>query len=320
MKIVTFIKNWTLPISMVFGVLAYFVYVNIHALDGTHQFMNRFVGIFQPLLIFCMLFLSFCRVRFKDLKLHGWQWLLLLMQVGAFLLVSLPVILNPEIPHRILYESAMICFICPTATAAAVVTVKLHGNANSVISYTCLINLVASVLIPTMVSFLHSGTHDMDFFTSFTLILSRVFPLLIMPLFLAFIIRKVAPRWHRWFESVSNSAFYLWTICLALAIAITTKALVHSHETMGVYIGIAVVSAMCCVLQFVLGRRLGRHFGESISGAQSFGQKNTAFAIWMAYTFMNPVTSLAGGFYCIWHNVINSYQLWKERKVSLSEA
>ena len=113
---------------------------------------------------------------------------------------------------------------------------------------------------------------------------------------------------------IKDLAFYLWAIALSLAIAVTAKAIDHSHEALWEYIGIAIISAVCCLVQFVIGRIIGRHHGDRIAGAQSLGQKNTAFAIWMAYTFMNPVTALAGGFYSVWHNVFNSYQLWKARK------
>ncbi len=39
------------------------------------------------------------------------------------------------------------------------------------------------------------------------------------------------------------------------------------------------------------------------------GQKNTVFAIWMGYTFLTPETSIVGGFYSIWHNIYNSWQI-----------
>ena len=61
-------------------------------------------------------------------------------------------------------------------------------------------------------------------------------------------------------------------------------------------------------------RRIGRKHGEPVAGTQSLGQKNTVFAIWMGYTFLNPVTALAGGFYSLWHNLVNSWQLWRVRK------
>ena len=55
-------------------------------------------------------------------------------------------------------------------------------------------------------------------------------------------------------------------------------------------------------------------YDETIAGTQTLGQKNTVFAIWMGATFMNPVTATAGGFYSVWHNLFNSYQMYKARK------
>jgi len=58
----------------------------------------------------------------------------------------------------------------------------------------------------------------------------------------------------------------------------------------------------------------GRKFDDEISGGQALGQKNTVFAIWVGYTFFTPITSIAGGFYSIWHNVFNSWQLYRKNK------
>jgi len=44
------------------------------------------------------------------------------------------------------------------------------------------------------------------------------------------------------------------------------------------------------------------------------GQKNTILAIWMAHTYLNPLSSVAPGSYVLWQNIINSCQLWKKRK------
>lgn len=52
MGVIRFLKNWTLPIAMLAGVIAYFVYVNIPGLGFTRPFVNRAVDIIQPLLIF----------------------------------------------------------------------------------------------------------------------------------------------------------------------------------------------------------------------------------------------------------------------------
>ncbi len=310
-----FLKNWMLPIAMLCGVASYYIYVHIPALDGTHAIANNLISYIQPFLLFCMLFVSFCRVSVRELKPQGWMLKLLGIQVVSYVLMGLLVILFPDMSGRVVLESAMICMICPTATAAAVVTTKLRGSSSVVISYTCLINLAVSLVVPAMVPFLHEGAVEgMSFETSFLLILGKVFPLLIMPLVVAWFVRHLFPRFHAAILRQTNLAFNLWAVSLSLAIAVTTKAIAHSGESVWVLTGIALASLFCCLGQFVCGRIIGRHHGEPVAGAQSLGQKNTVFAIWMAYTFMDPVTAMAGGFYSLWHNLVNSWQLYQVRK------
>jgi BASS family bile acid:Na+ symporter len=315
MKIITFIKNWMLPIAMAVGAASYYIYVSIPALDATHEVVLKAISYVQPALLFCMLFVSFCRMGIRELKPRAWMLKLLAIQVVSFVAMGLLVVWMPEMPSRVVVESAMICMICPTATAAAVVTTRLHGNANVVVSYTCLINLAVSLVVPAMVPFLHeSATPGMTFEISFLLILAKVFPLLIMPLVVAWLVRHLFPRFHAFILRQPNLAFNLWAVSLSLAIGVSVKALVHSEESLWNMVGIAIASLLCCLLQFVLGRLIGRKHGEPVAGTQSLGQKNTVFAIWMGYTFLNPVTALAGGFYSLWHNLVNSWQLWRVRK------
>ncbi len=317
MKIVRFIKDWALPISMLTGVASYFLYVNIHALDSTHQFMSIAISNYiQPALIFCMLFVSFCKVTPYQLKPKRWMIAPLLFQALSFIILGATIIYNQDSPWKVIVESAMICMICPTATAASVVTARLNGNASAVVSYTCIINLVASILIPAIVPLLHDTHTEFSFWGAFFIILHKVFPTLIFPLLLAFALEYTIPSLHCKIKAQKNLAFNLWIVALALAIAVTTKAIVHTKESFYSLIGIAVASLICCIVQFVFGRAIGIKYDEKIAGAQTLGQKNTVFAIWMGATFMNPVTATAGGFYSVWHNIVNSYQLYKASKMS----
>lgn len=315
MNYIRFVKDWALPISMLTGVASYFIYVNIHALDFTHEFvLNVISNYIQPMLIFCMLFVSFCKVKLKELKPCKWMIRSLLLQTLSFVGLGLLIIAMPDISGKVVIESAMLCMICPTATAAAVVTSKLNGNSSAVVSYTCLINLMVSVVVPAIVPLLHETHADLTFWSSFFIILRKVFPTLIFPLVFALMLQKVAPKIHAKILSHKNLAFDLWIVALALAIGITVKAIVHTDETVYSLIGIAIASLICCLIQFITGRYIGEKYGETIAGTQTLGQKNTVFAIWMGATFMNPVTSTAGGFYSVWHNIFNSYQLYKARK------
>lgn len=305
-----FFKNWTLPIAMLAGALGYFAYVSLPALDSTHAFALGLVSVLQPALLFAMLFLTFCKVRPSDLRPAGWQGWLLLLQIGIFLLLALAVYLMPDNNWRIVVESAMLCMICPTATAASVITRKLGGDAGTLMTYTIAINLAVALLIPVVVPIIHPQS-DLTFLHSFLIIIAKVFPLLLGPFLASVLLRWLSPRSTEWLAQRRDLPFYLWAVSLSLAIAMSVRSIVHTHCPWHYQLGIALVSLLACILQFAFGRKMGRRYGAPITAGQACGQKNTVLIIWMGYTFMTPITSIAGGFYSVWHNLWNSYQLLK---------
>lgn len=308
-----FLKDWSLPIAMLGGVAAYFTYVNISFFDDTHATVNRLIGLLQPALIFSMLFVTFCKIRFSDLRLERWHFILLAFQIIAFALFSSVAAFTPLTPSmHVLAESFMLCLICPTATAAAVITARLGGNAASLLTYTILINFAVAAIAPLFLTLAHpvAGT---DFLSSFFVIAGKVFPLLLCPLLAASLVRKFLPGLQDFIvKRCRNLPFYLWLVALSLAIGVTVKSIVHCDLSVYVQIGIALVSLFCCIVQFAFGRFIGKRYGDAVTGGQSLGQKNTVFAIWLAYTFLTPVTSIAGGFYSIWHNTVNTWQLYRK--------
>lgn len=313
MDVLRFCRNWTLPIAMGMGVLIYFVYVNIPWLAPAKPYVLRAVDIVQPMLIFCMLLLSFCKISFQDLHPCKWHVWLLLIQGGCFLLLGLLLVCFPGFSGRVLVEGAMLCLICPTATASAVITFKLGGSAARVTTYTILVNFLAALLIPLVVPLLSPNAGE-SFGVSFTRIMGKVFPMLLCPFVLAVLLRFLCPKLHARLAGMQNVSFYMWAVALMLAIALTVKSIVHSEVAVWYQIGLAVVSFLCCIAQFYFGKRIGNCYGDSISAGQALGQKNTVFAIWLGYTFFTPVTSIAAGFYSVWHNIVNSYQLYRLRK------
>lgn len=314
MKLIRFLKNWTLPIAMSAGVASYLIYAQIPFSAAFRNFVNQSVSIIQPLLIFAMLFLTFCKVNLKDLHLCKWHGILLLFQALSFSALGLILILlRPHNTLQVLLEGAMICLICPTATAAAVVTRKLGGSAENLTTYTILINLLAALLIPLLVPLVHPHP-ELGFANSFLLILGKVFPLLLLPLVTAVLVRYLFPKIHARILQYTDLAFYLWAVALVLAIAVTVKSIAHSTVSVYTQIGLAFVSLACCILQFWYGKRTGRRYNDTISAGQALGQKNTVLGIWVGYTFFSPITAIVGGFYSVWHNVINSWQLYRIRK------
>ena len=304
-------RDWSLPIVMLAGVVMYLLYANIPFFRGTGHIASAIVSVLQPLLIFSMLFVTFCKVRLKELKPSRWHLWLLAFQLLPFAVISLSITFFPTMPVtvKVLLEAAMMCLVCPTATAAAVITAKLGGNSASLISYTIQINIAVALVAPLFLAFSHP-MEEMSLGASFLLILAKVFPLLLCPLLCAELLRLLLPRVHGYIVTKGrNWPFYLWLVALSLAIAMTTRAIAHSSLPFVVMAGIAAVALVCCLLQFYVGRRIGRRYGEVVAGGQALGQKNTVFAIWFAYTFLTPVTAIAGGFYSLWHNLVNTRQL-----------
>lgn len=315
MKARQFLRDWPLPIAMSSGVIIYLLYVNIPFFDSTHRVAAEVISYVQPALIFAMLFVTFCKVRVRELKPHKWHLQLLAFQLVAFIVISLSIYAfrNMPLTLRVLLEAAMLCLICPTATAAAVITARLGGNSASLISYTMQINIAVAMVAPLFLAFSHPVDGE-NLISSFMLIMGKVFPLLLLPLLCSELLRRVAPSVHGWLLSKGrNLPFYLWLVALSLAIAMTCRAIAHSSVSIYAMAGIAVVSLFCCLVQFAFGRHVGRRHNETITGGQALGQKNTVFGIWFAYTFLTPVTAIACGFYSVWHNLVNTWQLYHSR-------
>ena len=323
-----------LPIAMTTGASVFLIYDAVPCLHRFGPFLSDMVGFLQPLFIFSMLFLTFCRIEPKDLKPHRWHWWLLLIQGGLFSLLGLVAYLLISMlsvesgDWVVLIECAMLCLICPTATAAAVVTRKLGGDVPGITTYIILINILAAVLVPLVVPLVHPIA-EIDFWMAFSMIMAKVFPLLILPCLAAWLVRYLFPKLHRWFLKFPDLPFYIWSLALCLAIAVTTKSIMRSDMSLFMLAMMSLISLICCVLQFGVGRFIGGKYRpriyipaveergkavRKVTAGQAMGQKNTIFAIWMAYTFMTPESSIVGGFYSIWHNIYNSWQLYRAGK------
>jgi BASS family bile acid:Na+ symporter len=311
-KVVRFLKNWTLPVAMVTGAMAYLLGRELPFSSETRQSIISVIETLQPLLLFVMLFVAFCKVSPKALKPRRWHLWLILTQVALFIVSCLVLWQYPDTGARLVLEGFLLSIICPTATACAVVTQKLGGDSATTTAYTILINLVVAVVAPLMLPLAHPH-EGLTFLPAFLTIIKKVFPLLILPLLLAWFVRYCTPRLHHLILQTRDLAFYLSAVALSLAIAITVRALVHSDESLWHVAAIAGASLVACVFQFAFGKWVGSRYGFRLEGGQAMGQKNTIFIIWLGYTFLSPISATAGGFYSVWHNVVNSWQLYKKR-------
>ncbi|MDE5568643.1 MAG: transporter, partial [Muribaculaceae bacterium] len=110
-------------------------------------------------------------------------------------------------------------------------------------------------------------------------------------------------------------SFYIWAVSLLIVVGKSVSFVMSEPAgAIPVMIAIAGASLVVCIIQFVIGRRVGRRFGDPVAGAQGLAQKNTVLAIWMALNFLNPISSVGPASYILWQNTINSGQLYFKTK------
>lgn len=309
-----FLKNWTLPLAMFAGAIGYFLLANVTILEPAKPFVNWLIAVLTPFLIFAQLLLTFCKIEPKELLPKAWHvWLLSIQAVSSGIIALLLIFCPMEEAYRDIFEGAMVCLICPTATAAAVITGKLGGRASTLTTYTLLSNVLAAIAVPLVFPLVEPHA-DITFVVAFLKILSKVFPLLLAPFFIALLFRYYIPSVHRLLSKYHGVAFYLWAVALTIVTGQTVRSLVTAAADVSIEIMIALAGLATCCLQFYFGKRIGSAYHDRISAGQALGQKNTVLAIWMAVTYLNPLSSVGPGSYVVWQNIFNSYQLWKKRK------
>ena len=316
LKLLQFIKNWTLPFSMGIGAVVYLVFYYVPALEGASQWFAPLFNSILPLFMFLILYVTFCKVDFKKLapvKWHFWttacQLLFVVSIVGAILFFHIGG------KQLILLESILACIISPCAAAAAVVTLKLGGNLEQMTTYTFLSNLLCALLIPVCFPLIEPAS-QMTFWGAFSLIMRKVCLVLVVPMLLALLTKSLPllHRFHQWLIHIPDLSFYLWGCSLMIVTGTTLKNIFHAGTSVLFLLLIGFSGLVLCLFQYAIGRYIGRFFGTSIESGQALGQKNTAFAIWIATTYLHPLSTVGPGCYILWQNIINSIEIWKKGK------
>lgn len=287
------VKNCVLPLAMVIGAVFY-------RQMGELTFLS-------PYLIFMMLFITYCKLNYGDIRPHRFDLLLLGVQMS----LSAAVYGLCSVCFRhVVAEGIFICVFIPTATAAPVITSMLGGSISRVATFSLVSNLFVAAAGPFVLAAVGDNS-EIGFMESFFLILRRVVPLLVGPLVLAVVFRKITPKAHSYILRHQEISFYLWAASLIIVVgSCVSFAISHyAPENTLPMVLLAAGALAVCLLQFKIGRMVGGRFGDKVSGGQGLGQKNTVLAVYLALTYMNPIASIAPAAYIAWQNIINSWQL-----------
>ncbi len=288
-------RTFVLPVAMLMGGFMSGVFAPLNAAT--------------PYMLFVMLFVTFCRIspsemRFSPLVL----WLIALQILGG---AAVYIVLGQV--DTALAQGVAICVYAPTAVAAMVVGGLLGADLAKMATMTFFSNLTVGLLSPAL--FALAGANGGSFDDVFLAVISRVGPLLLIPLAASVILRRATPRLHAAIARRQGITFWLWAVALVITTARTVEFVKEHRGNLILVIAIMASAAAACVAQFAIGRIIGKKYGDPISGGQSMGQKNTLLAIWMAQTYFAPLSSIGPASYVVWQNLVNTLQMWnKSRK------
>ena len=293
---VKIIKDWILLIAIITGIL-------------TYQWVWR-LSFLVPYLLFVMLLLTFSNISWKDIRFHPAHiWLLLIQLIGSIVVYLL---IRPF--NEMLAQGALICVLAPTANAAPAITGMLGGSVGFLTAYMLFCNLAVAIAAPIYFSFMHLHG-ELSFLDSAWYIGKRVFPLLVLPLFLAAALRTWVPKVNQTLVRISQFTLYFWVVVVIIVMGSAVRLVVDREiSDYSTKIGLAVIALILCCFQFIVGRRIGYRYGDPVSSGQGLGQKNTSLAIWMAQAFLIPLVCIAPATYIIWQGIINSFQLWRKNR------
>ena len=313
-RVIGFLKEWTLPVSMGVGAALYLLFAFVPWLGGPSLVLAPVCDAILPVFMFLVLFVTFCKVDFHQMRPVWWHvWVLLFNLLFVGMVMAVILLMRPQSDRLVLLEALLMCIIAPCATAAAVVTQKLGGSLEQMTTYTFMSNFLTVLLVPVCFPLIEKGS-DVSFAEAFWKIFYQVVVLLVLPMLLAYIVKHYMHRLHQRIISVSDLSFYLWGCSLMIVTGTTVKNIVHAEASVWLLATIALLGLLLCVVQFAVGRFIGHYFSHTQEAGQALGQKNTAFAIWLAYTYLTPLSSVGPGCYILWQNIINSVEIWQHQR------
>ncbi len=299
------LRPYVLPLAILLGLL-------FHSWCHTCAFL-------VPYIIFTILLLTFSAVDLRSLRLNRLDIWLMLFQV----LVSSGCYAAAKVltGNNIIAEGVLMGVLCPVASSVAVISCLLGANRETVTTYTIAGNLLVAIVAP--VAFTIVGEHpELSFLQSLLMMFGKIGATLALPFFLALAMQLWWPKASAAVARCNIAGFYLWAVALLLTLGQTIDFIfLRGQGNWGSIAWLAVLAAVFCFLQFFIGRRLGLRYARRIGAdadaanacrigaGQLLGQKNTGFGIWMANTFLNPLSSVFLAFYSVYQNLFNAWQM-----------
>jgi len=206
--------------------------------------------------------------------------------------------------------AAFISGFSPTAVSAAAVIHQLKGKVEFTAFSVLLTNFAVAFATPFILPLLITAHVQISVFS----VLLPVVFVFAVPLLFVKIIKKYFRNIYDWFSRSLEIPYYILLLNIYLATSKATHFIgqEYSGPKQIVYL-IALSSLVICAVSFYIGSLIGGNNYRQET-MQSLGQKNNSLSVWVALTFINPLTALGPVFYILFHNIFISFQLYRHNK------
>lgn len=254
-------------------------------------------------LVMLMLFFAFLDIDFQPRAFQGRMiWAALANIPVAFLAYFL---LRPF--DLTLALAAFVTAIAPTGIATPVVIGFIQGRVEYVVGAMLVSNIAVALALPLALPRVVGQAAQITTWQ----VLAPVTATMFIPLILALLSQRLPQGAQSILRRGKSSSFAIWMFALFVMCAKAADFLRHNAaDSLPMIFSIALVSLAICIVNFSLGAALGgsSHRQEA---SQALGQKNNSFMVWVALTFINPLAAMGPTFYILYHNVYNSWLMYR---------
>lgn len=257
-------------------------------------------------IVMAMLFFAFLDIRVDLKSFSKYVYLVLLANiVMAFIGYGIFVQLNLT-----LALVAFIIGIAPAAIASPVVIKFIEGKVEFSIAAVLLTNVFSAVIVPIVLPFIVKTIIHISIWE----VLQPTIITMFVPLLFSHLVKYLPSNVQIGIQKGKNISFILWLTGLFI-ISSEASSFIRSEKSVSflIILYIAILSLVFCLVNFWIGAWIGgQEFRREAS--QALGQKNLGFVIWIALTFVNPLVAIGPTFYILFHNIYNSWLIYKFEK------
>ena len=291
-------KSAVLPIAMLLGVIGF---------NWFYTLMN--VVVFTVSIMF---FIAYCSLDFRRLRVTRVNIIMLILHV---VLILASYLLAKWLFSDIEAKGVLLCVLCPTAASSSAIVIILGGNKEISITHIILDSFLVALLAPLILSYIEPQ-NDFSYILSVLDILKKVGPLILVPFICAVLCKRLRPKLALKIAEYNWTSLIFWSISLIVIFASTTHTIVYAKkEDAQDIILMFIVSLIVCLLQFAIGKIIGKRLHQTIAFTQGVSQKNTSIGVWLAHTYLsNPLSIIFSAAYSLWQNLINTWQVYYYEK------